>query len=264
MNIDCIRILQNIIYQDEQNGFYLIQSKYGEQFVNDQGIFIIEQIKRDNNIDRLADKFSVKYNLTKEKSMSYIYDFLSELKFLDIIDFNEKFFDSFVEQNEFDVAGERTYTIIANEITKKLGNKDKTIYTISPKTVYFNEYSLRMRGFHNQENYFFTKSGDAVDCIIGIQNLHNHSQPLKICLLQDADGNIDRLSTLYHNVEKKLCQLNQNKIKIVIQEETLDTRLMEFIEKNGYLFEARLLKEDNLYNYISYYKLMEDQNYVCS
>ena len=65
-------------------------------------------------------------------------------------------------------------------------------------------------------------------------------------------------------MEKKLCQLNQNKIKIVIQEETLDTRLMEFIEKNGYLFEARLLKEDNLYNYISYYKLMEDQNYVCS
>ena len=114
MNIDCIRILQNIIYQDEQNGFYLIQSKYGEQFVNDQGIFIIEQIKRDNNIDRLADKFSVKYNLTKEKSMSYIYDFLSELKFLDIIDFNEKFFDSFVEQNEFDVAAMGTPGVAVN------------------------------------------------------------------------------------------------------------------------------------------------------
>ena len=46
--------------------------------------------------------------------MSYIYDFLSELKFLDIIDFNEKFFDSFVEQNEFDVAAMGTPGVAVN------------------------------------------------------------------------------------------------------------------------------------------------------
>ena len=93
-----IKVLSKINCLKEQNGYYEINSPYGQQITNEQGKYIVEKININQDIETICTSLSQSYKLDKKTAEEYVYDFLSELKNLEIIDFDETYFSELVKK----------------------------------------------------------------------------------------------------------------------------------------------------------------------
>lgn len=254
-----IKVLSKINCLKEQNGYYEINSPYGQQITNEQGKYIVEKININQDIETICTSLSQSYKLDKKTAEEYVYDFLSELKNLEIIDFDETYFSELVKKEEINVAGEREYIKLVKATRTNLENDKNNIFSISNDSKYFNEYSVRTKSFHHIENYFFEYDDDkkSIKNIIGIQNMNKVDIPISICLIQHA-GDYKSLLSFYFKVEKKMMQMKKYKIKIIFNEENVTEKLLEFLKETGIELEAKLIKEDGQHNQLIYSKLLED------
>lgn len=255
-----INVLSRINCLEEQNGYYEISTPYGQQITNEQGKYIVEKINLNQDIDTICTSLAQVFELEKKTAEEYVYDFLSELKNLEMIDFDETYFSDLIKKEEVNVAGEREYIKLVDTIRKNLENDKNNIFSISNDPKYFNEYSVRTKSFHHIENYFFEYSDDkrSIKNIIGIQNINKVDSPISICLVQHS-GDYNSLLSFYFKVEKQMIQIKKYKIKIIFNEENATEKMMEFLNKAGIEFEAKLIKEDGLHNQLVYSKLLEDK-----
>lgn len=246
-----ITLLKQFEFKDNENGFYVITTKYGDMIVNDMGKYIVENVVN-HNFDDLCLIIAKSFDLDQTDARKKTENFLYELRNVGLIDFQDDTHNSFFN-SELQVAGEKNYKVISNDIIESLGSCN-TIYTVSTDKKYYNIYALRTRSFSNRENYFFKFNGDKYT-IIGVQNLDTPKFPIFISLLKYGE-NIEELSELFDKLVIELKQLKQYKIRITVNKALNHTTLENFLFSKGFKLEGTLKKEDGINDFFLYGKIL--------
>lgn len=244
-----LKLLKEIEFKSNENGFYSFSTKYGDMIVNEMGKYIIELINANSFAD-ICTKVEGQFSVSSQDATVKTKDFLYELRNVGIVSFIEE------DQQDSDIqfAGEKSYKAISEDIICHLKTSN-TLYSITYDTKYFNIYLLRTRSFSNKENYFYKQSNGKYS-IIGLQNLDASKAPVTICFLKYGDTMND-LYSLFSHLISEMKKLQKFKMRIAVNANSsnlsiVESLLFEFeFEKEGYL-----KKEDGVNDIIVYGKVL--------
>ncbi|MCI8371886.1 MAG: PqqD family protein [Lachnospiraceae bacterium] len=255
-----IRILKSLKYQDEKNNYYSLCGQYGKQIMNLQGKYIVDWISKGAKLSDLCTELSKEFKIEFYQAKEDVFQFLICLKSSKLIEFDEEYFnDVLFLDDRVNIAGEREYRQLVNSIKENIkGNNTIYSYPHPEKLQHYNQYIIRTNSFHNSENYFFEYDDhrEKMKNIIGIMGMAKFNTPLLISLMQTLED-CNSLVEFYKELEKKLAQMKKYKIKLSLTNEQINSNISRFIEKAGFIYEARLIREDGIHDYNIYSKLLE-------
>lgn len=245
-----VKLLEPFNCVDEENGFFSMKTNCGDFIMNSQGKFILDNLYDGISLKELVDIFQRKYSVVQKQAELDIKEFLSSLKIVGIIHYENDFS---APQKKFNIAGELEYSSISEKIYANFNSTNNTWYSISKKKDYYNAYSLRSKSFNHHEVYYYSYD-DQIDSIIGLTNMSENNLVIGISLIQTSKGE-DDLRDLYNYIENELKRLNRHKIRITLPE-NISSRTIDLIKEFKFIQEGYLLLEDGKNNYYLFSKVL--------
>lgn len=244
-----------IYYEITNSNYVCLKTPRGNHISNMTGKQILDFLCEGGDLDMIVKRYQQANNIDFYVAAIDVCEYLSGLKLLGLLDYDDSYFDSVLLSNKFSVAGEREYQKISDSIIDRL-DKESTIFSSYPDKSSYDAYLLRSKGFGHQELYFFTNKNQCVQSIIGVANVSEKNVPVNIVLVQ-TENNSDLIDLFYY-IERELIRLNKHKIRAVFST-TSNERFCAFLKSVGFFLEGELIKEDKKNNYYVYSKLiMED------
>ena len=244
-----ITVKEKIAFSHEKNGFYELDNCVLSRIVNDIGKDIIVDINEGHDLAYIADKYCDEYFTRKD-----LYIFLSDLRNMNYIDFEDSFFADLCKEQTVKIAGEKEYMRISKCIEN---NTDVIVYPETFKKEYYNVMTLRTRGFYNKENLLYEEDEGEITAIIGVRGFNVVKSPVIISLLMYGKNGLDSLVAFYKKVEEFFVMKQKRKVKVLFETKEISPQMMDFLNKSGFIFEAELKCEDGDKDLIIYSKLLE-------
>jgi len=245
--------VKRVISYTIENNYICIKTPYGDHIANSSGKIIIDCLYNGVSIDDVIKQYQERKNIEYISAAIDVCEYLSSLKLIGLIEFDNNYIDTVLSAKRFNIAGEKEYQIVSNAIIEKLNRANCTWFSSYSDKNAYNAYLLRSKGFSHQELYFFSRDEQRIVSIVGIANLSERGVPANIILMQTEDEN--DLRVLFSNIESELMRLNKHKIRAVFPT-NIDRRFMELIKKANYFQEGKLIREDRMNDYFVFSKLL--------
>lgn len=246
--------LKNFEIENNNNGFFSINSSLGKKITNYTGQYIISLIKNQYEIDNMIEMISKRFSIDKIKSKKSLFHILRELDYIGIV--KVYYSDTCLEDDIVNVVGEREYLAMSNSISLGLKNNNYTLYSITSDEKYYNIILLRTRCIHNNENYFFDYFDEEKQCynnMIGIQYISRGKTVPTVSVIQSNSYN----QVFYDSLWRYLKELGVGKLRMVELEGVVKgAQYEEFKRNEGFFYEAKLSREDGIHDYIYYSKFL--------
>ena len=249
-----IYIKKPIEYYDENNGYYTIKSDFGDQIINNSGKQIVDSLYDGVFIQNIINYFMQITNVDFKTALLDVFDFLSSLKIIGLLEFDAAYFESYLLKEAYNIAGEKDYVLISEKIIENFTISQNTWYNFAKNINQYNAYVLRAKCFAHQESYFYSCDNDEISSIIGLTNMSETDSPVCINLIQ-TKGTKDDIIKLYNYIEEELIRLNKYKIRIIISSKDSD-RVEHLVKEIGFFKEGVLEKEDRINDYFIFSKLL--------
>lgn len=243
-----VTVKKEIRYSHERNGFYEIDNCVVSRIVNEVGKSIIEEINEGRDLDFISTKYC-----NGDINKRDLFIFLSDLRKMEYIDFEDDYFADLAIDEIVKIAGEKEYLKISEYI---LNNEDSIMYSPITKKEFFNIIALRTRSFYNKENFLFEERDNSIANIIGVKGFDKINSPVVISFILCSDKTMDSLVSFYNHVENFFTENNKRKVKIIFDTNEINPSMEEFMSKAGFVFEAELKCEDGDKDSIIYSKLI--------
>lgn len=246
-------VLKSKVCYDVENPKYIcVKTPHGNHISNMSGKLILDCLYDGALLGDVIEKYQQTTGLDYRKSVVDVWEFLSSLKTVGILDFDENYFQNYVLSNKFNVSGELEYQKISDHIIKNFDSAD-TLFSSYKDKKPFNVYLLRNKGFNHKELYFYSETNSVIHAVIGIANFSEPDVPLTIVLVQGDD---DELLQLFMFVFDEMTRLNRRKIRIVFPTNS-DNRLVNILQQLGFFKEGELIEEDGKNNYFICSKILK-------
>lgn len=253
---ELVHILKPITYKDDKNGFICIKTNRGEHITNYAGKFLIDLLYEQVPIEILIKEFQLEFGLCKKNAVIDVGEFLSSLKTMGFIEYDDKIFKSDYDTSKFKVAGEIDYELLSKTITHNLQTSEHTLFNAYDNKEYYNVFSLRARAFRHDDVYFYSNNiNNEITTIIGLSNMMGHKSPVNIILLQSSVSE-QEICELYEYVESELKRLKKHKVKFTFISSKSNNSILSFLNKYDFLKEGELVREDGVNNCLIFSKLL--------
>ena len=253
-----IKTLSSLDYIDEMNGYYKLNASRGSVIMNNTGKYIVESIINAVSLGKMVEELSEKCGIEQMEAKIFLFEFLTELQYADLIDFDDCFFSDIIRiNNNINIAGELEYAKISQKIQCNLCN-DNTLFSYTYNHHFYNKYNVRTKGFYNSENYFFDIKNNEICNIIGVQNLNIKKSPIQLILLQ-SESKLDKVGDLcsfFLKMEDYLKLHKKYKIKVMISKQALSNQMKEFLRNLLFEKEGCFKLEDGINDYYVFSKFL--------
>lgn len=247
MKCKTYEVVKKCEIKKEKGNLYSINiPDFGIKYFNEQGKFILEYLYKEMDLANIILKIESNDKVKNDTEIRKdLFAFLSDLKSTKIIDFdtqlmlNELKIDLY---QEIGVAGESTYSLIAQSIRKFIQNGQAIIMTEQQKGNY-NDYSFRLRCFAHKEICYFGKSNDGneISSILCVENMESSNRVVNITLI--VYGEEEQYSKLMATMIADAKYWNKRKVRISITQNRINENLLRFLENNEFEKEAVLSEE---------------------
>ena len=242
-----IKVIKSIKFSHEKNGFFELDNCTLSRIVNETGKNIIVDINEGLNIDEIVDKYS------NEVTKKDIYMFLSDLRKLNYIDFDDSFFSELFINYSVKITGEKEAKSVCEFIQD---DNNSVIYPENLNKSLYNILSMRMRSFSNKETIFYKENNNSIIAVIATKGFNVVNCPVVITLISVRKGEMNSLVSFYKDFEKLCIKKGKYKIKILFKTQEVSEQIKTFMKETGFCFEAELMCEDGKSNTVIYSRIL--------
>jgi|GEM_PF-5129944 len=210
-----------------------------------------------NTIEQIIKHCVLKYNNSQPESISekiieQLYFFRNNSIIQD---------DSFIINEQHILAGESQLVNVAQFINYYAENKNSCIYSkfsfiVANSSQHYSLSNIRTKSFNYSENFFIKLNSEKeIDLVVGISGLNNPYKTVTVTVFIIKETSSEK-DDFFELLRVKLVQLGVRKIKI-FRHHQFNSMEESFFNSLGFLFEAKLIKEDNGKDLYIYSKIME-------
>lgn len=246
--MEMITVKEKILFSHEKNGFYELDNCALSRIVNEVGKDIIIDINEGLKLGDIAKKYC-----KGDFSRNDLFLFLSDLKKLKYIDFEDSYFADLFDADLVKIAGEKEYVRICQYIQN---NGERLIYPEIFKKTAYNVMTVRTKSFSNFETVLYEEVGDKIGAVISVKGFNTVNSPVVISYMMLGNDGMNSLVSFYGEVEKFCIKEKKHKIKILFETRNIPKQVNIFMERVGFSFEAELKCEDGEKDTIIYSRLL--------
>ncbi len=242
------KVLKPIIIESKENLYFYIQSPKGIILLDENEKKIVDYLNCANDLEALCNNLE-QVGINKSR----VYDLLIQMRFTNLITFDESYFSDCIKKNEVYVMGEFEIKPVSHFIQHNFQTTN-TIFSNYSKNIKFHPVFLRERVFQNQEVVVFDQL-DNIKNVVVLKNIDRNNSPTVITLIQSIDCE-SHLKDFMNKIEHFLYEHKVHKIRIPIYRDFINDKFLNFIKQNHFFCEAKLKNETMLGDLIYYSKFI--------